>query len=64
MKKNHVGIALTFLFFAGAVVGLGLVEYTNETRPIVKTNTNDLPNNKFYGFTFYEEPDSFASYQK
>lgn len=64
MKKNHIGIALTLLFFAGAVVGLGLFEYNNETDPIVKTKTNEIPNNKFYGFIFYEEPASFVSYQK
>lgn len=64
MKKNHIVIAITFLFFAGAIVGLGLVEVNNEADPIVKTKTTDLPNNKFYGFTFYEEPASFVSYQK
>jgi hypothetical protein len=64
MKKNHIGIALTLLFFAGAVVGLGLVEYNSETHWVVTTKTNEMPNNKFYGFTFYEEPASFVSYQK
>ncbi|BFT72015.1 hypothetical protein [Paenibacillus sp. P36] len=64
MKKNHFVIAITCLFFAGAIVGLGLIENTNVTEPIVKTKTNDLPNKKLYGFVFYEEPASYISYQK
>jgi hypothetical protein len=47
MKKNHIVIAITLLFFAGAIVGLGLVEENNETDSIVNSKTNDLPNNNF-----------------